>query len=178
MYTFVFNWVPTLARALGGFGAFAPVQGLIFSCLMAAISIGGELYNFASRVADVETIGVGIFAVACACMLVPVWCELAGCGPHPFAVQFGCFLAFEACVGAFQPCIATHRSKYVPDAMQSTVNNLFRLPLNMLVAAGTVLSDYLPPAAIFSICAAAHGVAAASQAWLAARVAAEGGKRA
>eukprot|EP00965_Chrysotila_dentata_P181298 5984352-Pleurochrysis_carterae.AAC.1 len=31
----------------------------------------------------------------------------------------------QVCVGAFQPCIATLRSKYVPDAMQSTINNLF-----------------------------------------------------
>ncbi len=54
MYVFVFNWVPTLAAASGGFGAFAPVQGLLFSCLMAAISIGGELYNYAFGAAPVE----------------------------------------------------------------------------------------------------------------------------
>ena len=28
--------------------------------------------------------------------------------------------------------------RYVPDAMQSTVNNIFRLPLNLLVAAGNI----------------------------------------
>ena len=33
MYVFVFNWVPTLANSLGGFGAMAPVQGLLFSCV-------------------------------------------------------------------------------------------------------------------------------------------------
>ena len=72
-------------------------------------------------------------------------------------------------MGAFQPCIATHRSKYVPDAQQSTVNNLFRLPLNIFVAAGTMLSDYLFPHQIFAVCAAAHALATLCQlrlAWL------------
>jgi len=161
MYIFVFNWVPSLASALGGFAAFAPVQGLLFSCLMAAISIGGELYTLAFRIFQVETIGFVIFAAACACMTVPIWCD----GP----AQFAAFLGFEICVGAFQPCIATHRSKYVPDAMQSTVNNLFRFPLNLLVAAGTMLSDYFALPLIFAICAFALAAAALAQLWLAAQ---------
>ena len=83
-------------------------------------------------------------------------------------MQFGACLGFEVCVGAFQPCIATHRSKYVPDALQSTVNNLFRFPLNMLVAAGTMASDYFSFAVVFGICAGAHAVATLSQLMLAA----------
>ena len=57
----------------------------------------------------------------------------------------------------------------MPDAQQSTVNNLFRLPLNMLVAVGTMLSDHLPAYHIFAICAAAHALATLCQlrlAWL------------
>ena len=57
----------------------------------------------------------------------------------------------------------------MPDAQQSTVNNLFRLPLNMLVAVGTMLSDHLPAHHIFAICAAAHALATLCQlrlAWL------------
>ena len=53
-----------------------------------------------------------------------------GCGIAT-GVQFSAFMGFDMCVGAFQPCIATLRSKYVPDAQQSMVNNLFRLPLNL-----------------------------------------------
>jgi len=167
MYTFVFNWVPTLAGALGGFSTFAPVQGLLFSCLMAAISIGGELYNLAFRRLSVEVIGVAIFAGATLCMAIPVLCGVWGCGEGSFAAQLTAFLAFEVCVGAFQPCLATHRSKYVPDSQQSTINNLFRFPLNMLVAIGTMLSDYLPLPAVFAICVGAHAIAAISQVWLA-----------
>ena len=51
----------------------------------------------------------------------------------------------------------------MPDALQSTINNLFRFPLNMLVALGTMLSDWVPPSAVFGICATAHGVAALCQ---------------
>ena len=36
---------------------------------------------------------------------------------------------------------------------------LFRLPLNLLVAGGTVLSDMLPPWIIFASCAAALALA-------------------
>ena len=116
----------------------------------------------------VEFVGVLIFALSCVCMSVPVVCDLYGCGIHTtFAIQFAAFLGFEMCVGAFQPCVATHRSKYVPDGQQSTVNNLFRFPLNMLVAAGTVLSDYFPSYLIFAMCASAHGLAMACQLQLA-----------
>ena len=40
---------------------------------------------------------------------------------------------------------------------------LFRLPLNLLVAGGTVLSDILPPWIIFGSCAAALALAALLQ---------------
>ena len=66
-------------------------------------------------------------------------------------------------MGAFQPCIASHRSKYVPDALQSTVNNLFRCPLNMLVATGTMLSDFFPLHIVFAICTVAHAAATLCQ---------------
>ena len=51
--------------------------------------------------------------------------------------------------------------------LAKTVNNLFRLPLNMLVAAGTVLSDYLPLYLIFLVCSVAHGPATFCQTYLA-----------
>merc|ERR1711988_1175825 len=126
------------------------------------MGIGGELFTFASRFLSVEAIGVAVFAAASLCMAAPVFCSLRGCGDE-FTVLFMAFLCFEVCVGAFQPCIASHRSKYVPDALQSTVNNLFRFPLNMLVAAGTVLSDYCPLHVIFGICTTAHTVATVCQ---------------
>ena len=87
---------------------------------MTAISIGGELFTLATRRVSVETIGVAVFAASSLCMATPVYCSLRGSG-DTFTVLFTAFLGFEVCVGAFQPCIATHRSKYVPDAMQSTV---------------------------------------------------------
>jgi len=74
--------VPTLAQASGGIASFAPVQGLLFSCLMAAISIGGELYNLASHFGlSVEAIGVGIYATAAACMGAPAWSKWRLGGP-------------------------------------------------------------------------------------------------
>ena len=64
---------------------------------------------------------MAIFVCSFLCMLVPVMCGLKGwCISTSFALQFTAFLGFEMCVGAFQPCIATLRSKYAANAQQST----------------------------------------------------------
>ena len=62
-----------------------------------------------------------------------------------------------------RPTRVAVRSKYVPDAQQSTVNNLFRFPLNMLVATGTMLSEYVDLYIVFAICAGAHLIATLTQ---------------
>ena len=59
--------------------------------------------------------------------------------------------------------MGTIRSKYVPDNAQARVNGFFRLPLNVIVATGTLLSDAYPPSVIFSICASIHVVATLCQ---------------
>jgi hypothetical protein len=51
------------------------------------------------------------------------------------------FLVLEAMVGMFNSCGATLRSKYFPEAMQSSIMTVFRLPLNVLVVLGTRLTD-------------------------------------
>ena len=74
MYTYVFNWVPACAGALGGFAQFAPVQGLLFSVLDDRhLDRGrGESCSPSQHAGvSVETIGVAVFAAASLCMATP-----------------------------------------------------------------------------------------------------------
>ena len=129
MYCWVFNWVPSLAGALGGWGALAPVQGLLFSCLMTAIMIGGEVYSYAASVASPEKVGVAVYALAAASLAAPVFCQVAGCGALAFEVHLASFLLFEACVGMAQPCIATHRTKYIDETLHASVRRTLQFLL-------------------------------------------------
>ena len=55
---------------------------------------------------------------------------------------FFAFLVLEVTVGMFNSCGATLRSRYYPDDQQSSIMNVFRVPLNLLVVIGTKLSDW------------------------------------
>merc|ERR1712232_809304 len=63
----------------------------------------------------------------------------------------GSFLAFETCVGVFLPCAGVMRSKVLPDEIQGSVMNIFRVPLNIFVVVGTKLTDLYPAPTVFSI---------------------------
>merc|ERR1711953_1659766 len=88
--------------------------------------------------------GVGCFLVGALALTVPVYFS----GLFPI---FGAFLVFETCVGIFQPCGGVLRSKVIPDKLQGSVMNMFRIPLNSLVVIGTLLTDYYPARFVFGI---------------------------
>lgn len=75
----------------------------------------------------------------------------------------GSFLVLEAMVGMFNGCGATMRSKYFPESMQSSIMSVFRLPLNVLVVAGTKLTDHASDIAalqkVYSVVLAVHVMA-------------------
>lgn len=61
------------------------------------------------------------------------------------------FLVVEGCVGLFMPIAGTLRSKYVPDSLQGAILNIFRLPLNVVVVAGTFATDVLETGTVFKL---------------------------
>jgi hypothetical protein len=161
MYTFVFQWVPTLMRLLakegkkvpttyfgaGGPGASLPT-GVVFSCFMACTAMGGIL-SYAFPKIGVERSAVLVCAIAALSMVVPAL-------GLDFAPTFVAFLVMEACVGAFYPAMGIMRAKYVPTHLQSTIMTIFRLPLNLLVIAGTKLDTapfHLSTEGVFAIVA-------------------------
>ena len=74
------------------------------------------------------------------------------------------FVVVEFCVGLFMPVAGTLRSKYVPDALQGGILNIFRLPLNTVVVAGTFATDVLEPARVYMLVSCCFFLAAVIQA--------------
>ena len=69
----------------------------------------------------------------------------------------------DSCVGGFYPAAAVIRSKILPPAVLSTIMNLFRVPLNIIVASGTKMTDLLAPGTVFMFCVSCHIGALACQ---------------
>jgi len=143
MYSFVFMWVPTMLGVLKGSSL---PTGLVFASMMTCISLGGLLFSPAMLLsfAKAEHLGVACFLVGALALLVPVFF-------NDVTSVLGAFLVFETCVGIFQPCGGVLRSKVIPDNLQGSVMNMFRIPLNSLVVVGTMLTDFYPARFVFAI---------------------------
>jgi len=165
MYTFVFMWVPTLLtmNPPGGLPT-----GCVFSAMMMAITMGGMVFPIlqsrfsailGSKSSASEACASFIYFAASASMAVPAT-FLSGTASEHFTAIIASFMMLECCVGLFMPVAGTLRSKYVPDALQGTILNIFRLPLNAVVVSGTYATDVLEPAVLFkavSLCFFAAG---------------------
>lgn len=95
---------------------------------------------------SVESASTVVFATAAASMALPA-------ATRNFPMVLTAFLVLETCVGAFYSCSGLMRSRYIPDGLQSSVMNIFRLPLNVLVVVGTRMTDFASPETVFSIIA-------------------------
>eukprot|EP00529_Nitzschia_sp_RCC80_P022426 CAMPEP_0113465664 /NCGR_PEP_ID=MMETSP0014_2-20120614/13863_1 /TAXON_ID=2857 /ORGANISM="Nitzschia sp." /LENGTH=497 /DNA_ID=CAMNT_0000357843 /DNA_START=97 /DNA_END=1590 /DNA_ORIENTATION=+ /assembly_acc=CAM_ASM_000159 len=158
MYTFVFMWVPTMLSMdpPGGLPT-----GCIFSAMMMAITIGGMVYPpvqsfisnlIGSKEKSPEVCATLVYLKAAVSMAVPAWClSQPDAGMEHFTLVIASFMVVEACVGFFMPVAGTLRSKYVPDALQGAILNIFRLPLNAVVVSGTHATDVLPTATVFML---------------------------
>ena len=158
MYTFVFMWVPTLL-------SMNPPGGLPTGCVMAAmmmaISIGGMVYppiqsftkKFAPKGKSPELCATFVYLVASVSVAVPAFVLSQGVSnvAGGFTLVIAAFMMIEGSVGLFMPVAGTLRSKYVPDALQGAILNIFRLPLNAFVVSGTYATDVLETSVVFSL---------------------------
>lgn len=154
-YQFVFMWVPTLLsmNPPGGLPT-----GCVFSAMMMAITMGGVLFPplqsliamFTKSKAP-EVSATLVYFLAGLSMAIPALCfhSTSSGSDICFTRIVISFMVIELCVGLFMPVAATLRSKYVPDALQGAILNIFRLPLNAIVVAGTYATDVLEPAHVF-----------------------------
>ena len=133
VFTFVFMWVPSMQKVNSGQSL---PTGLVFSCFMLCMTIGGMLFGILLPIfpGGAEGLCVFVYAVAACAMAVPIF-------KFEFWWVFCAFLVLETMVGMFNSCGATLRSQYYPEEMQSSIMTVFRLPLNLLVVVGTKLTD-------------------------------------
>ena len=108
-----------------------------------------------------------VYLLASLSMVVPAVClSLSQEGSNYFTVIIASFMLVEFCVGMFMPIAGTLRSKYVPDALQGGILNIFRLPLNAIVVSGTYATDVMAPADVFKLVSGSFYLAAILQATL------------
>jgi MFS transporter, MFS domain-containing protein family, molybdate-anion transporter len=153
-----YQWVPTLLslNPPGGLPT-----GCVFSALMMAITIGGLLYSplqdyIVAKIAPneeskEETCAAFVYLLASLGMGVPAVALSWEQSTWQLHVILMAFLTMEFCVGLFMPVAGTLRSKYVPDALQGAILNIFRLPLNAIVVSGTYATDHLDASLCFKL---------------------------
>jgi hypothetical protein len=164
-------WVPTLLSQNPPGGV---PTGCVFSALMMAITMGGVVFTpFYDLVSSLTSKAIGsevcaslIYFMASISMAIPAGCLSGYMDGNCFHKIIVAFLVMEFCVGLFMPVAGTLRSKYVPDALQGAILNIFRLPLNAIVVAGTHATDVLDHSAVFSLVSGCLFLAAVLQASL------------
>ena len=150
--------------------------GAVFSALMMAITIGGVCFQpvegfFGTRITSKskapEISAVFAYVMASMSMAVPALCLCCTPAGVCFEKVLASFLLIEFCVGLSSPIAGMLRSKYVPDAYQGAIMNIFRLPLNAVVVSGTYATDILEPYKVFGVVSGLFLTAAAIQMTLA-----------
>ncbi|KAI8826967.1 uncharacterized protein EV422DRAFT_19599 [Fimicolochytrium jonesii] len=153
MYTFVFLWSPVLKdaalRTLPAGQEFKgpPVPyGLIFAAFMVSIMLGSVAFKVLLRRGmkheDIARITFGLAAFA---LVVPVFVS-----DEP--TVFVTFNLFEFSCGLYFPTLGTLRSKLVPEETRSTVMNVFRIPLNLIVVVALLKVHEMNSSTLFAIC--------------------------
>ena len=149
MFIFVFNWTPCLMEP----DQPVPPFGHIFTGFMIFCLLGTRVYAYLAKTMPVEQIGLIIMLASAACHLtVYLFTNVQ--------IRFVAFLVFEACVGLYFPCMGTLKGDIVPEDMRSTIYNLYRLPLNVIVLMPLLMNFSI--STTFAVTTSILGVAVAS----------------
>ena len=155
----VFMWVPSMMKLPGNL---VIPTGLVFASFMLAMSIGGMLFGVLTPIipGGAETLCILVYIISAIAMIIPVY-------KFEFWWVYIAFLVLEGMVGMFNSCGATLRSRYYPDHIQSTIMSAFRVPLNLIVVLGTVLTDRASTTVelqgVFAVVVGLHLIAAGLQ---------------
>jgi len=169
-FSLVFMWVPVLLSVYPAAFPETPSvdlpplpTGLCFSCFMLAMTLGGMLFSLiismckSGGTADAGTgagaeggvdsaklsaadedsmnlLCIGIYLISAGALLLPIL-------SYDFTVIFASFLLLESMVGMFNAGSGTLRSVYYIESHQSSIISIFRIPLNLLVVSGTLLTN-------------------------------------
>lgn len=124
LYIFVFLWTPVLLPA-------GPPFGIVFSCFMCCIWIGGNVFDsyLKNHINESAVVCLVLYTV----MFANGAASLASAN-HP-RTSFMLFLCIELMCGMYFPAMGRLRSKVLPPASQTTIMNWFRVPMNLIASA-------------------------------------------
>lgn len=139
MYLWIFFKFPALklAHEEAGLGSVLPF-GMIFAGLMCAMMLGSLFFTYYSSLPDrwfgnPSRMLMITLAVASCCFILPVL-------THDEAITFWCFCVFEVCCGIYFPSIAHLKEKIVDDGVRAKIYGIMRVPLNVFVVLGLMLT--------------------------------------
>lgn len=115
--------------------------------------IGSVIFKFlTSQSVPLAKIANGVFLVSSASFMICAFFENE-------LLIYVAFNVFELCCGLYFPTIGMIRSRYVPESIRSTVMNIFRVPLNVIVVIVLLKVEHLPKFIVFTLCAMMNMVA-------------------
>lgn len=150
MYSFVFMWTPVLESAQPD----GVPHGFVFAIFMMSTSLGAAVFGPLSASGPPQSYLAPVFIVSGASLLIALLF------PGHAAIIMCAFCVFEATVGIFWPAIGKVRATVVPEQTRTTIINIFRVPLNILVCTVLLMQSHLTPQSTFAICVACHVVCA------------------
>lgn len=128
MYIFVFLWTPILDSAQS---TDAWPLGLVFSCFMVCIMIGSSMNTLLLN-RNIRPSTILLMSVACSAISM-ITCAWSTNMQHRLPViSFLAFLLLEISVGMYFPAIGYLRSQVIPESQRASINNVFRVPLNVI----------------------------------------------
>jgi len=145
MYLFVFMWTP----AIDSVATEEVNHGWVFACFMLSCMVGTEIFGRVTKTVVVEKAMIVVVFCASLTMLLSSQIE-------SYYLRLAMFCLFELCVGAYWPAMGMQRSKYVPDQIKSTVMNIFRVPLNIIVIVSLFNIGSLSVSTTFMMCSGLH----------------------
>jgi MFS family permease len=165
MYTFVFMWTPALESQAQLIGESTIPHGTIFAIFMVSCMIGSMLVKeFDNQKIPASTYMCYVFPIAAAA-LAPACLGIGG-----FHVQVVGFCVFEGCCGVYFPTWGNLRSAVVPEELRSTILNLYRVPLNLIVVIVLYHIGDMSTTSVFMLCVVFLVGASAAMAWLSAKM--------
>ena len=160
MFIMVFLWTPFLEAAAGK--ANSVPHGLTFAIFMVAIMVGSKLFGIAvgTYQAQLATLGAVAMAVGALAFWAIVWLELNAGG------VLAAFVLFELACGLYFPAVGTQKGKLVPESVRSTMTNIFRMGVNIIVISSLLQAGHTTPKLLFACCFLMLTAALGAQLWL------------
>jgi hypothetical protein len=131
-------------------------HGVVFAGFMVCTMIGSKLFELIVAVRPVEHGMRWVFVVASAALAMPILTSNA-------SLLLAGFCVFEVCCGIYWPGSGTMRSKYIQEEVRSTVMNVFRIGLNLIVVIVLINIERIGTDTIFLLCTMLLTVATLSQ---------------